>query len=109
MGEMRKDFVSDRFMIVGKKEDKTSNQKKSPFSPGNESMTNPSVLSLVAKSGMLQRLQDAEDDHVTNWLIRVFESKNPAVSINTENTYSDGPHYSEPAYGYHYIVVSSPN
>ena len=109
MGEMRKDFVSDRFMIVGKKEDKTLNQKKSPFSPGNESMTNPSVLSLVAKAGMLQRLQDSEDDYVTGWSIRVFESKNPAVSINTENTYSDGPHYSEPAYGYHYIVVASPN
>jgi len=109
MGEMRKDYVSERFMIVVKKENKTSNQKKSPFAPGNESMTNPSVLSLVAKSGMLQRLQDAEDDYVTNWSIRVFESKNPAVSINSENTYSDGPHYSEPAYGYHYIVVASPN
>jgi len=63
MGEMRKDFVSERFMIVGKKENKTSNQKKSPYAPGNESMTNPSVLSLVEKSGMLQRLQDSEDDY----------------------------------------------
>ena len=107
MGAMRKDYVSERFMIIGK-ENKTSNLKKSPYAPGNESMTNPSVLSLVAKSGMLQRLQDADDDYVTNWSIRVFESKNPTVSINSENSYSDRPHYSEPAYGYHYVVVASP-
>ena len=108
MGDMRKDYVSERFMIVGKKDEKITDPKKSPYAPGNESMTNPSVLSLVAKDGMLQRLQDADGDYVTGWLIRVFESKNPAVSIESENTYSDRPHYSEPAYGYHYIVVASP-
>jgi UDPglucose--hexose-1-phosphate uridylyltransferase len=108
MGEMRKDYVSERFMIVTKKEDKVTDPKKSPYAPGNEAMTNPSVLSLVAKDGMLQRLQDSEDEYVTDWSIRVFESKNPAVSIEAENTYSDRPHYSEPAYGYHYIVVASP-
>ncbi len=95
MGAMRKDYVSERFMIIGKNS-KTSNLKKSPYAPGNESMTNPSVLSLVEKNGMLQRLQDADDDYVTNWSIRVFESKNPTVSINSENSYSDRPHYSEP-------------
>ena len=84
-------------------------QKKSPYAPGNESMTNPSVLSLVSKGGMLQRLQDNEDEYVEGWSIRVFESKNPIVSIDTENTYSDRPFYSEPAYGYHYVVVASPN
>jgi len=108
MGDMRKDYVSERFMIVSKQNSKT-NSKKSPFAPGNESMTNPSVLSLVAKDGMLQRLQDTEDEYVQDWSIRVFESKHPIVSTDTENTYSDRPYYSEPAYGYHYIVVASPN
>ena len=108
MGDMRKDYVSERFMIISKKEDKVVDPKKSPYAPGNESMTNPSVLSLVAKDGMLQRLQDNEDEYVEGWSIRVFESKNPIVSIDTENSYSDRPHYSEPAYGYHYIVVASP-
>ena len=105
---MRKDYVSERLMIISKKEEKITDPKKSPFAPGNESMTNPSVLSLVAKDGMLQRLQDNEDEYVKNWSIRVFESKNPAVSIESENTYSERPHYSEPAYGYHYVVVASP-
>ena len=109
MGSIRKDYVSERFMIVSKKNAKITNPKKSPFSPGNESMTNPSVLSLVAKNGMLQRLQDDDDNYVTGWSIRVFESKNPIVSVDAENSYSDRPFYSEPAYGYHYVVVASPN
>ena len=108
MGDMRKDYVSERFMIISKKNDKVADPKKMPYAPGNESMTNPSVLSLVAKDGMLQRLQDNEDEYVKNWSIRVFESKNPVVSIESENSYSDKPHYSEPAYGYHYVVVASP-
>jgi len=57
MGDMRKDYVSEHFMIVSKKDDKAVVSKKSPFAPGNESMTNPSVLSLVEKDGMLQRLK----------------------------------------------------
>ncbi|MBA0909115.1 MAG: galactose-1-phosphate uridylyltransferase [Nitrosarchaeum sp.] len=109
MGDMRKDYLSERFMIVSKKTDKVADPKKLPFALGNEAMTNPSVLSLVAKDGMLQRLQDSDDDHVKNWVIRVFESKNPIVSIDTENSYSERPQYSEPAYGYHYIIVASPN
>jgi len=86
MGDMRKGYVSERFMIVSKKDDKVVDPKKFPFSPGNESMTNPSILSLVEKDGMLQRLQDNEDEYVQNWSIRVFESNNPIVSIETENT-----------------------
>jgi len=109
MGEMRKDYVAERFMIIEKKVDKVVDPKKFPFAPGHEAMTNPSVLSLVAREGMLQRLQDDEDEYVKNWSIRVFESKNPIVSIDSENSYSDKPFYSEPAYGYHYIVVASPN
>ena len=109
MGDMRKDYVSERFMIVSKKNGKVTDSKKNPFSPGNESMTNPSVLSLVEKDGMLQRLQDSEDDYVEGWSIRVFESKSPIVSTETENSYSEKPFYSEPAYGYHYVIVASPN
>jgi len=109
MGDMRKDYVSERFMIVSKKGDKVIDPKKSPYAPGNEEMTNPSVLSLVAREGMLQRLQDNDGDYVKNWSIRVFESKNPIVSVDADNSYSDKPFYSEPTYGYHYIVVASPN
>ena len=108
MGDMRKDYILDRDVIV-RPTTKNINSKKCPYCPGNESMTNLSLLSLVAKDGMLQRLQDGEDFFVTDWSVRVFESSEPAVSTSTQNTYSDRPLYSEPAYGYHYVVVASPN
>ena len=107
MGDMRKDYLLERSVIVSTKDRKNTSSKKCPFCPGNESMTNPSMLALVAKDGMLQRLQDSDDFFVKDWCVRVFESKNPAVSISPENSYSDLPLYSEPAYGYHYIVVAS--
>ena len=109
MGNMRKDTMVDRFVIVNPEGGKMFETKKNPFKPGNESMTNLSVLSLVAKDGMLQRLQDTEDDYVKDWAVRVFESKSPAVSIDTDDSYSDYPLYSEPSYGYHYIIVASPD
>ena len=99
----------DRFVIVNPESGKMFETKKNPFKPGSESMTNPSVLSLVAKDGMLQRLQDTEDDYVKDWAVRVFESKSPAVSIDADDSYSDYPLYSEPSYGYHYIIVASPD
>ena len=108
MGNMRKDYVTERSVIVTPNTKKNVNTKKCPYCPGNESMTNPSLLSLVSKDGMLQRLQDSDDYFVKNWIVRVFESMNPAVSTSTENTYSDRPLYSEPAYGYHYVIVASP-
>jgi len=108
MGDMRKDYVLERNVIVHPITKKNINTKKCPYCPGNESMTNPALLALVAKDGMLQRLQDGEDFTVENWSVRVFESSKPIVSTSTKNTYSDRPLYSEPAYGYHYIVVASP-
>ena len=109
MGDMRKDYVLEREVIVHQSTKKNTDVKKCPYCPGNESMTNPSLLSLGAKDGMLQRLQDDENDFVKDWSVRVFESKEPAVSTSTPNTYSDRPLYSEPAYGYHYVVVASPD
>ena len=109
MGNLRKDHVAERFVIVNPLKTKISKTKKNPFKPGNESMTNPSVLSLVLKDGMLQRLQDEDDtDSVKNWAVRVVPAINPAVDIETENSYSDHPLYSEPAYGYHYNIIASP-
>ena len=108
MGDMRKDYLIERGVIFNSNTKKITNPKKCPYCPGNESMTNPSLLSLVAKDGMLQRLQDNDDSFVDNWSVRVFESTNPIVSVSTKNTFSDRPLYSEPAYGYHYVIVTSP-
>jgi UDPglucose--hexose-1-phosphate uridylyltransferase len=110
VGNLRKDHVAERFVIVNELKTKSSTSKKNPFKPGNEKMTNPSVLSLVLKDGMLQRLQDEDDtDSVKNWAVRVVPAINPAVDIETENTYSDHPLYSEPSYGYHYNIIATPD
>ena len=109
MGNLRRDHVAERFVIVNPPSKKSPKSKKNPFKSGNESMTKPSVLSLVLKDGMLQRLQDDDDNYVKNWTVRVVPATNPAVDIETDNTYSDHPLYSEPAYGYHYNIIASPN
>tara|TARA_B110000438_G_scaffold293280_1_gene332852 strand:- start:31 stop:1047 length:1017 start_codon:yes stop_codon:yes gene_type:complete len=109
LGNLRRDHVAERFVIVNSLKTKVVKTKKNPFKPGNESMTNPSILSLVLKDGMLQRLQDDEDNFVRNWAVRVVPAINPTVDIETDNTYSDHPLYSEPAYGYHYNIIASPN
>ena len=109
MGNLRKDYVSERFVIVNQYESKKSKTKKNPYKSGNESMTNPSVLSLVQKDGMLQRLQDDESDFVKNWSVRVFPATEPSVTVDADNSYTEHPLYSEPAYGYHYIISASPD
>ena len=106
---MRKDHVSERFVIVNPENGKIKETKKNPYKSGNESMTNLSVLSLVFKDGMLQRLQDSDDYYVKDWAVRVFPAINPIVSVETSNSYSEHPLYSEPSYGYHYVVVASPD
>ena len=75
MGEIRKDYVLERSVIVSQKTKKIRANKKCPYCPGNESMTNPSILSLVAREGMLQRLQDNEDS---------FEEIGPFVYLRVQ-------------------------
>jgi UDPglucose--hexose-1-phosphate uridylyltransferase len=115
MIELRKDYVLDKYVILPhiteqpNAHDNKSDETKCPYCPGNENMTPPSILSLVVKEGMLQRLSDSEENVVEGWSVRVFQSDSPIVTQSTENLYRDKPLYSEPAYGFHYIVVASPN
>jgi len=49
MGDMRKDYVLEREVIVHPTTKKNTNTKKCPYCPGNESMTNPSLLVTCCK------------------------------------------------------------
>jgi len=80
-----------------------------PYCPGNEHITEPSLVSLVIKEGMLQRLSDSEGNLIKNWEVRVFNSKQPCLVPNNSTLYTEQPLYSEPAYGYHQILVATPN
>ncbi|MGB8034867.1 MAG: DUF4921 family protein [Nitrososphaeraceae archaeon] len=112
LADLRKDYVLDKFVIVPRIVEGTQHEKyfddKCSYCPGNESMTEPALLALVAKDGMLQRLSDSEENSIDDWCVRVFESSNPAVTTTSTAIYTDKPLYSEPAYGYHQIVVASP-
>ena len=113
MGNLRKDYVLEKFVILPDSPEENirsdSAYEKCPYCPGNESMTGPAVISLVSKDGMLQRLSDSEGSTIEDWCVRVFESQYPAVNTASQNNYTDKPLYSEPAYGYHQIVVASPD
>ncbi|HEY9407090.1 MAG TPA: galactose-1-phosphate uridylyltransferase, partial [Nitrososphaera sp.] len=113
MGDLRKDYVLDKFVVMPEvsqtaSKDRHNDRENCPYCPGNESMTEPAMLALVVKEGMLQRLSDSEDSIIEDWSVRVFQSENPVVVTGSATSYSDKPLYSEPAYGYHQIVVASP-
>ena len=113
LGNLRKDYVLEKFVILPDSPEENIHSdpahEKCPYCPGNESMTGPAVISLVSKDGMLQRLSDSEGSIIEDWCVRVFQSQYPAVNTASQNNYTDKPLYSEPAYGYHQIVVASPD
>jgi UDPglucose--hexose-1-phosphate uridylyltransferase len=117
--ELRKDYFTDRLVIISTERSKRPtdfkvqndelNEGPCPFCPGNEEMTPPAVLVLVNREGTLAKLADSDYEIVRGWSVRIFPNKFPAVSPESSNTYSEYPFYSEPAFGYHYVIVASPN
>jgi len=113
MVEIRKDYFTDRLSIVtGERSSripvKHLDHGKCPFCPGNESMTPRADLVLVKMGETLVKQTDEEGQLVTGWVVRVFPSKHPVVTPNAPAAYGEYPHYSEPAVGYHYVVVATP-
>jgi UDPglucose--hexose-1-phosphate uridylyltransferase len=113
LGDLRKDYVLDKFVIVPRSNESerinSSLGSMCPYCPGNEAMTEPAQIALVAKDGMLQRLSDSEENIIGGWCVRVFQSNTPAVTTSSPHSYTDKPLYSEPAYGYHQVLVASPD
>jgi len=114
LSKIRKDYFSDKIVFItneklGKinKLKKIVKNKNCSYCPGNESLTELADPVLVAKLGTLAKLSDEPDNYVKNWTVRVFPSNKAIVSPNLEKKYSEHPQYSEPASGYHYIVVLS--
>jgi UDPglucose--hexose-1-phosphate uridylyltransferase len=124
--ELRKDYFTRRLVLVSpdrtrrptdvqvKKKQVESNSKVSsskdcPFCPGNEQMTPPAELVLVSRENTLLKLADTDLERVEEWSVRYFPNKFPAVSIDSEVKYSDPPLQSEPAFGYHHVMIVTPN
>ncbi|MBD3204486.1 galactose-1-phosphate uridylyltransferase [Candidatus Woesearchaeota archaeon] len=105
MGELRKDYILDRYVIIASERNKRPHQfrqekvskhvDKCFFCPGNEHLT-PEELGRIKKGD--------------SWLIRYFPNKFPAVKkkgemiVSTDNnffTYSD-------SFGMHEVIVETP-
>ncbi len=123
LSEIRKDYFTNRIVLsstqrnlsyISEKKrksdwEKSENKSDCSFCPGNEYQNPPADMVLVQKQGALIKLSDEDNEHVSNWVVRVFPSKSSLVSMNPNPAYSDRPLYSEPAYGHHYILVATPN
>lgn len=114
MTEIRKDYFTERLSIVGQDRGNRPNlavvskSEKCPFCPGNEEMTPPADMVLVKRGDTLLKQTDSEGDAIKGWVVRVFPNKYPLVTPNAAPSYGEHPHYSEPAVGYHYVMVASP-
>lgn len=119
MGEIRKDYFIDRWVVIEPERAKRPSDliktiKKEEegtcfFCPGNEHLTPPSVYSLTYENNIYIKKQDSEDERVRNWTVRVFPNKFPIVSLEPGAEHNNYPTEGEPAYGYHYIVVPTSN
>lgn len=114
MVEIRKDYFTERLSIVtgdarvARVVSRGLDHGKCPFCPGNEEMTPPADLVLVKMGDTLVKQADTEGERIRGWAVRVFQNKYPVVTPTAPASYGEFPHYSEPATGYHYIVVASP-
>ncbi len=115
MVEIRKDYFTDLLCIVSDEGVEWSSGQEDVnggvclYCAGNEHLTPPAELVLLQSQGTLVKAYDSEDERVKNWSIRVIPSKKPFVSLSSSQRYSDAPLYSEPAFGYHYEVVVTPD
>jgi UDPglucose--hexose-1-phosphate uridylyltransferase len=114
MVEIRKDYFTERLSVIlpdrGLKPGQVIPQRaeKCSYCAGNEEMTPPADLVLVKRGDTLLKQTDSEGDVVKNWSVRIFPAKNPVVTPNAPPSYGESPHYSEPAVGYHYVLVATP-
>ena len=114
MVEIRKDYFTEKISIIlpdrGLKPGQVIPQKteRCNYCAGNEEMTPPADLVLVKRGDTLLKQSDSEGDVVKGWSVRIFPSKNPLVTPNAPPSFGEPPHYSEPAVGYHYVLVATP-
>ncbi len=104
MGEIRKDYILDRWVVISPKRGARPHELVKPasvetgpcfFCPGNESMTPPEI-GRVVRNG--------------SWQLRWFENKFPAVKPEGDTAIkTEGRFYTfGNAFGYHEVLVETP-
>lgn len=111
VNEIRLDPFGDHVSIISTvrrarpKEFRKPQQFVCPFCAGNEHLTPPATLVLVKRNGVEEWLRDSDGDRVKGWRIRIVPNKFPALTTNPPRPRSSG--YLE-AYGYHEVVIETP-
>ena len=78
MGEIRKDYFSDEFVIIKTKETKKIKRKinkECEYCPGNEDKTIPADMVLVQSEGSLIRTAEEEGAPVKDWVYVHFKKR----------------------------------
>lgn len=117
--EIRRDMITDRWVVIAPQRTKRPREERSalsscPFCPGNEHMTPPAWLVYSRVGGELVRLTDEEDKRIKNWFIRCFPNMFPALKneLPFKEKLSEVPLFATTSYsgfGYHEVIVESPN
>ncbi|MCD6530322.1 galactose-1-phosphate uridylyltransferase [Candidatus Bathyarchaeota archaeon] len=119
--EIRKDYLLERWVIVAAERAKRPSDfkvspsprdagKVCPFCPGNEEMTPPATLLYFESGGKVLRGRDLEGSRRSDWTVRCFPNRYPAVKLEAEEvkTVNDRLLHRTRAYGFHEVVVESP-
>ncbi|MDQ1280448.1 MAG: UDPglucose--hexose-phosphate uridylyltransferase [Thermoproteota archaeon] len=119
--EVRKDYLLNRYVIIASQRAKrpsdiaqapseASSSKNCPFCPGNEHITPPADLVYLEKNNIVIIEKDREDLRHREWLVRCFENLYPALSPHVTEVKTDsGFCVGREVYGYHEIIVESPD
>jgi len=119
--ELRKDYILDRWAIIAMERAKRPTdfliertevtvQKTCPFCPGNEGLTPPATLVYLQKDGGILKDRDTNGSRRKGWLVRCFPNLYPALrSTGQEAESPDTLLLRRGAFGFHEIVIESPN
>lgn len=118
--EVRKDYLLDRWVIIAVERAKRPSDfkvkpsprdvgKVCPFCPGNEDMTPAATLLYLEVEGKLLRDRDSEGSRRSDWIVRCFPNRYPAVKPEAKEVKAvdNGMLYRTRAYGFHEVVVES--
>ena len=118
--ELRRDYILERHVIIASARmkrptdfavpPKVETEGECPFCVGNEKATPPADILLIRSEGGVTLSKDNDGERRSDWLVRCFPNLYPAMEPSTEALPTSEPlRPVQVAYGYHEIIVESPN
>jgi len=118
--EIRRDYLLNRYAIIASERVKRPTdfiipeteeaQRTCPFCPGNEKATPAADLILLQREGKTIQSRDENHARAKDWQVRCFPNLYPALSPSIQKTPKPNLFtIRRRTYGYHEIVVESPN